>query len=389
MDPKLSRGWMFALLAVTATLLITPAAPAAPKAKAQADVNGGFGPDDRPAFLVISLEPQFDLPVVDKVNGALANQCTDMGSPVALYNIGTFVAGPDIESTRFEGADPIIFEPPIDEATGLPYVIDANHATIVGSFKTTDPADPTPFHLMTPVPDVVAPIPPEVQEAVFNASPFIEPAIASGELQPFPMTVELAYFIYSNQLSAGAQFQDILDSFFATDPFGPLTIGCTSPCEAEGSLHPHDPDDGLFQFVLKLDPDAGKIFTRICLPVSVDIKPGSDPNSINLGSEGVVPVAVLSGNGFSVAELSQVPADLRAVIVDGVEVLAEVSAEKTALQYVDNDNVLDLIVHFRTQDLVDVVLFETTVRLDFDGVTTAHGMCVTGSDTVRIVPPKK
>lgn len=29
-------------------------------------------------------------------------------------------------------------------------------------------------------------------------------------------------------------------------------------------------------------------------PVSIDIKPGSDPNSINLGSRGVIPVPMLT-----------------------------------------------------------------------------------------------
>jgi hypothetical protein len=32
--------------------------------------------------------------------------------------------------------------------------------------------------------------------------------------------------------------------------------------------------------------------------VDIDIKPGSDPNSINLCSHGVVPIAILSGDGF-------------------------------------------------------------------------------------------
>ena len=32
--------------------------------------------------------------------------------------------------------------------------------------------------------------------------------------------------------------------------------------------------------------------------VTIDIKPGSDPNSINLGSAGVIPVAILSSEAF-------------------------------------------------------------------------------------------
>lgn len=39
--------------------------------------------------------------------------------------------------------------------------------------------------------------------------------------------------------------------------------------------------------------------------MDIDIKPGSDLNCINLGSEGVVPVAILGSATFDVTEVNQ------------------------------------------------------------------------------------
>ncbi len=59
--------------------------------------------------------------------------------------------------------------------------------------------------------------------------------------------------------------------------------------------------------VVVIDDDSGegsaestKVVLR--LPIKIDVKPGSDPNSINLGSKGKIPVGVLSGiyNGVSI-----------------------------------------------------------------------------------------
>ena len=39
------------------------------------------------------------------------------------------------------------------------------------------------------------------------------------------------------------------------------------------------------------------------LAVNIDIKPGSDPNSINLSAKGVLPVAILGAENFDVTEI--------------------------------------------------------------------------------------
>ncbi|MHC4224723.1 MAG: hypothetical protein ACYSUN_12085, partial [Planctomycetota bacterium] len=216
------------------------------------------------------------------------------------------------------------------------------------------------------------------------------------ELSQFPTTVELALFIYNNQGDAGADINDIQAAFFDHDEVEPLVMLSAGPnssiVEAEGALHPHQPDDGFFDFRVAVNNSNGATTLDICLPVSVDIKPGSDPNSVNLGSEGVIPVAILTDSTFSTSELDRTT--VRAIVFDlnGFEDTEfSVFAVKTAIEDVDDDGDDDLIVHFSTQGLQEdgVVLNDQTVELQFRANTSAHGMCVQGSDTVRLVPPNK
>jgi hypothetical protein len=78
-------------------------------------------------------------------------------------------------------------------------------------------------------------------------------------------------------------------------------------------------------------------------PVSIDIKPGSFPNSINPRSRGKIPVAILTTATFD------------ATTVDPTTVLfgqtgTEAAPVHAALQDVDGDGDTDLILHFNTQE---------------------------------------
>jgi hypothetical protein len=104
--------------------------------------------------------------------------------------------------------------------------------------------------------------------------------------------------------------------------------------------------------------------------VNIDIKPGSYPNSINLKSKGVTPVAVLTDEFF----------DAKDIIIDNV-LFAGASPDKEKLEDVDSDGDLDLILHFKTQSLQ---LNPTST----EAVLTAKlndGTLIKGVDTVRIV----
>jgi hypothetical protein len=107
--------------------------------------------------------------------------------------------------------------------------------------------------------------------------------------------------------------------------------------------------------------------------VEIDIKPGSFPNSINLGSRGVVPVAILSEDDFDASEVD--PATVT---------FADASPVRWALEDVDNDGDVDMILHFKIQELaLDASSTEATLI-----GTTQSGVNFAGTDSVRIVPPE-
>lgn len=109
------------------------------------------------------------------------------------------------------------------------------------------------------------------------------------------------------------------------------------------------------------------------ITVDVDIKPGSDPNSINLKSKGVIPVAILTTGDFD------------ATTVDGATVVfAGASPDHGSghLEDVDGDGDTDWVGHFRTQD---TTLDENSTDGSLTGQTTG-GQDIEGSDSVRIAP---
>jgi len=114
------------------------------------------------------------------------------------------------------------------------------------------------------------------------------------------------------------------------------------------------------------------------MQVQIDIKPGSYPNSINLGSGGVVPVAILSGAGFDATQVNPATVELAAAPVQ----LRGKGTPMASFQDVNGDGLLDLVVQVTTESLV---LSETDTQAVLTG-STFDGVRLTGSDTVRIVP---
>ncbi len=122
------------------------------------------------------------------------------------------------------------------------------------------------------------------------------------------------------------------------------------------------------------------------ITVEIDIKPGSDPNSINLTDQGVLPVAIL-GSSIDVSTIDLT----KPITLGGTVVTSRGSAKapKLAVSFedVDGDHLMDLVAFFRVQDLVTSgALVETTTELMLEAETTG-GVPISGTDTVNIVPP--
>lgn len=111
------------------------------------------------------------------------------------------------------------------------------------------------------------------------------------------------------------------------------------------------------------------------LEVEVDIKPGSYPNSINLKSKGVIPVAILT---TSTEAGDSVDFDATAVDPDTV-VFAGAMPVHWAIEDVDHDGDMDMILHFRTQETA-IECSDSEARLD--GLTY-DGKQFYGVDSVR------
>lgn len=127
------------------------------------------------------------------------------------------------------------------------------------------------------------------------------------------------------------------------------------------------------------DPGEFLVFRlRYCpvIEVSVDIKPGSDPNSINLGSNGGIPVAVLGSETFDTTTV-----DPLSVTLEGASVrLKGKSGNAGSIEDVNGDGYQDLLVH-----VVDFSIAEGSTEAILTG-ETYDGTPIQGTDSINIVP---
>jgi parallel beta-helix repeat protein len=162
-------------------------------------------------------------------------------------------------------------------------------------------------------------------------------------------------------------------------------------------LHWEDLDgDGIFNHVDVTCPDYPDIDDNIicgCVPslswfsiaypvtpVEIDIKPGSDPNSINLGAKGNVPVGILTTSDFDATTV-----DPGTVTLAGASVGLRGKSDKlmASIEDVNGDDVDDLLVHI---DIEELALIEGSTIAALHG-TTFDGEEVKGIDSINIVPP--
>lgn len=127
---------------------------------------------------------------------------------------------------------------------------------------------------------------------------------------------------------------------------------------------------------MEWDGNDSEIFLALRITeITIDIKPGSYPNSINLNSKGVVPVAVLTTTNFDASNVD--PSTVK---------FAGASPVRWTMEDVNGDGRLDMLFHFKTQDLVD--LNENSTEATLSG-HTIDKRPIEGTDSMNIVPKTK
>lgn len=119
------------------------------------------------------------------------------------------------------------------------------------------------------------------------------------------------------------------------------------------------------------------------VPVSIDIRPGGYPNSINLSSNGLVAVAVLTTQDFDARLFTPEMAHL----FDSNTPMNGGCASPTPLRWkledVNRDKRPDIVFFFETQSL-DLTSTSTAATLMAHGAYGSSVLHIMGTDTVKV-----
>lgn len=142
--------------------------------------------------------------------------------------------------------------------------------------------------------------------------------------------------------------------------------------------------------------------TTVLVDVDIDIKPWSDPNSVNRNKKGVIPVGILGGDNFDPTLLdhgSDLTFEFCGTSVTPKHDLSDPLVYDEHIVYpwqpdpvgqpslwvtANNDMIPDLVVHFNTQDLTIVGTPKNTVQCTLI-VKYGGNDWLQGSDDIRIV----
>lgn len=111
--------------------------------------------------------------------------------------------------------------------------------------------------------------------------------------------------------------------------------------------------------------------------VEIDVKPGAFPNSINLGSNGTVAVAIFSEPSFDARTVDPLSVTLAGATVE----LKGKGTPMASFQDVNGDGLIDLVVHVSTEALQ---LSDGDTEIVLEGKTFS-GTSIEGRDSVRII----
>lgn len=113
------------------------------------------------------------------------------------------------------------------------------------------------------------------------------------------------------------------------------------------------------------------------IPVSIDIKPGSYPNSINFGSNGTVPFAIFGSPTFDVRQINPTTIQLANAPVK----LKNNGQPIASFEDINGDGFTDIIAHVITKSLQLTV---SDIKANLEG-KLFDGTIIKGFDSVRIV----
>lgn len=118
------------------------------------------------------------------------------------------------------------------------------------------------------------------------------------------------------------------------------------------------------------------------IEVDIDIKPGSDPNSLNPDAQGLLPVAIFGSDTLDVEQI-----ELGSILLGDAKLASRGSSKAPkpaySLEDVDVDGYIDLVAFFAIQDL-GLGVGDNLLTLD---ANLLDGTPIVGSDSVRTVPP--
>lgn len=117
------------------------------------------------------------------------------------------------------------------------------------------------------------------------------------------------------------------------------------------------------------------------IPVSIDIKPGSYPNTFNKNGSGVIPVAILGSDDFDVTKVDPFTLLLGSMAVK----VKNNGTPQCSLQDVNADGFMDLVCQFQ-DDASTWAEGTSTATLTGRLKTEYGGNRIEGSDEIRIVP---
>ena len=121
--------------------------------------------------------------------------------------------------------------------------------------------------------------------------------------------------------------------------------------------------------------------TEPVVTVQIDADPAGDPNSVALGTEGVLPVAILSSDGFDATQVD--PGSVMLMPSYGLAVMEVPGIYAATEEDVNADGLLDLVVQVEVINFAPDTVQEGTVWLR---AHTYAGQPVEGTDALAIVP---